>query len=1725
MAGVIKYDKKSSLGPVSVVRQSQGADILGSAISKSADHFSGLIFERAAKNAQRLGEKRARSITQSELYGIGPDGKRDPYSTIEGLFSGGGTIQRQAFEATARQRFSDSIESDMQNKSAEISFEVDGKPDSTERFEALFSDYIASVTNTVGDEFKGFTTDTGSAYLASRRVSLFQAQEGRRKAGIEKAAAERHANLIGIARQNGQANGMKDVPLTNSVQQHGVETEVLKVNTVTNDVSDSELTIQAASSGNKKGREIAVHQMTGAFEHVINKFADSLSGVTATHEIRMAIYNGDASNLTASEKDAYDEIIDHMPNITYAERLFIYNELSTTMQQKEKSFRLRESRTVASNAALEKLRKAEQQTVDVTIDGLIKKNDLLYNDNVFENVTDVNETITDLTSLRSEINELQLKVGVNEAGATQAQQAQLMQVVYSIENQALISLIEHGLSNLDIRQNEKANPALLASISKALQTDNVDSLIKFGIIKHTGSGGFSEGQKKSIKDLFKRADFGTSLNDWFENEQKFMENKAARLEKDKTTWLIKNQTALLSSLEAAVGTSTVFNTTPSGMGGEYIQVSNVELKTMEIKDLLSKYGPLEIGDSLQGKLRAASNVGQFNNLLSQMSLDDATLLEVKKIFAGEFSSEILGDAQVEGTIANQILSAGEVLTSEKRNAVITSYYSVNKGKADFLAESQKDNVTLFKALIEAPVSAILESLPLNQLDDVASELRFAFLQGEYPEPTRAIAVGYNGTEITQYGIDYKFRKKLFAQFSDGVDTFGLEDKAKFQAFIKKEIGTRKIKSFVSTEIEDQEQLNDLAYYIEFGEVPSGVISDPKKFKEDAIFFRSLLSEYGASGDLAKIFLEQLVPAKTDRFNDERIAKNEFAILNQVLNPNVKNMQTSAQTSKTLNEHFFGGKFNPNIYNNAERILNTEGPSSNNPNGTKRYQYLNHVISNRDGVMPIEAINYFKKTLSDSNLSQANGVSSIGNLVSLWRQVATYTDETGVIQPNVFSGDDNIADIAPMLNVLAELESTGIDDSALLKVVDAYRELNSNTDDRQSFIDARNLDVKVGNQTFDVYVQTLFNAETNDGWNLNASLHSLVRKYANGLYLAKKSTASTFDAVEYKDQLIQFFNSRLKESQLTINTQSIGQNRFSMPFESVFGNKVAQDAAVQWLQTEFAGVSGNKDLNRYEGLYNITDGLDPIASSKFFQANPYGNHSKSKSASERFEGGNWGLDGKTDAVKKLGYLYLEVSPNSTEGNGSVTLVVVNNNGQPSYPKYPPNHPTKAGQNISLNTNDPNFQSLVNEFSSAREDFLQLEEKQVIEAQINETIQTKLLSDKATAEYVAAIERVPFGVNAADKSHRDVKSLLIEMNKLESGDISMTDFQARKTEILGSDLSSYSQTVLREANLKHASINEKKTTVYLDEVVRGVVDKVGHYADIKLEEVKAMIQDAAFIGDKEAAYERVEERVQDANDEVLNMQDTLATLATLDKNDPAFIKFLEDDPKLKAEWEKQNQTVQVGPAVMGDLSNFNSNFNAAAMPSANSGISYELPRYPHVDNTTVAGSKKIMDKVDHFKQMEMKGTTDTFIVATRDNMIAALGADIFIDKRAGIEAIAAEQARMFTKQANVAAKLAKQKQISLRKVLNKRDQDALRLEIDTKNAAQALSFKEKSQKALSGKALKLMSVLVGSGKIYGTDFVQFKSTAKPFYTSIWGNFYSEEEIPDYFFVELEKLMKDE
>ena len=141
------------------------------------------------------------------------------------------------------------------------------------------------------------------------------------------------------------------------------------------------------------------------------------------------------------------------------------------------------------------------------------------------------------------------------------------------------------------------------------------------------------------------------------------------------------------------------------------------------------------------------------------------------------------------------------------------------------------------------------------------------------------------------------------------------------------------------------------------------------------------------------------------------------------------------------------------------------------------------------------------------------------------------------------------------------------------------------------------------------------------------------------------------------------------------------------------------------------------------------------------------------------------------------------------------------------------------------------------------------------------------------------------------------------------------------------------------------------------------------------------------------------------------------------------------------------------------------------------------------------------------------------------LSATQNDVLKVNKADLRSVAVAQAKALERQATVTKKLEAQNNSSLRAVLTKKDQDALKLKIDTERAQQALTFKTNRQKAMSKKALEFIAKQVKGGEVSGVDFAEFKANAKPFYTAIWGSaFFTEDDIPDYFFVELEKLMKD-
>ena len=1739
MAGVIKYDKKNSLGPVGVVRQSQGSDILGSAISKSADQFSGLLFERAAQNAKRIGRRNAASITQSELYGIGPDGKRDPYSSIEGLFSGGGTIQRQAFEATARQRFSDSIETDMQNKSAEISVEVDGKPDSTERFETMFSDYIASVTNTVGDEFKGFTTDTGSAYLASRRVSLLQAQEARRKAAIKKAAADRQARLLDIARQSGRDHGMTDVAAGKAVTTEAAKTKILEEVTVSTGANSEATIIGAAASGTKAGRAVTISRITGAFEKTIMNSANTIYGAGRSSEIRMAILYGNTDILTAKDLITYNRIMGHISNITTSERESIYSELGTLIGNKKE--------IIANKNAIElKNSQFANKAINLTFDQMKLNNNRDLNDGTFTESTDFLVDLDDVNKRRRAIENLQISTELGEAGISPVDQAAALSDIYAAENQVITAAIQNGLADLDLRADAdpNVNMALLNKVQAALNSDDVDKLVELGIIKFNIEDPVElENATNDVKGLFRRANVDKSINSWFTSQEDFLKNQQELIQKNKRNWLASNQGEIFAKLEAAVGT-TLVPTEQEAQGGmfDYVETTNISLKLRDINLAIDRYGPKELDESFQKNLAASVHAGEFNNLLSQLNLTDATITEINGLFTNKPVSETFGDSTIVGTTANAIVHFGSKLKEDKKSAIITNYYQAFKGEKNALVEMQKSNLALFDFQTKGQVVAMLRDARLSDVSALAGELAQAFDTGKYPDPKKAVDIDPMSPAVSEYGVGYNYRKKLFERYSNGPQTFSIDQKIAFTKVLRKEVGTRMLQDF-SLSIGSLEELEAIKNYVTFNSFSiedgneNGQVS--RKVSLAAIKLKSVLQTYSDGDDLSTLFQEKIYQDRKEQLTD-KAEQVRLAIINtQVLDPRVPNGQSAEETGKVMMQHFYpNGNMPVDIFKNAARILATEGPIDGKP-ATAEWNYLNAVVSNRDGVIPKIVTDYFINALNQTTLNQVNGVSVIDNVTNFWRSLSTYTDQDGVDQPNVFGGDTAMVKLIPMLNVLSRLEGLQVSDDEIFTTLTAYRKLNGESMTTvANYKENRDINIGIGATDFNSYIGNLLGSD----FDTNPQVHDIVTAYANGLYQASLSSGDV-DKSKFESQLTEFFESRFKEDNMIINTESSLRTMHDISTIDLFGDQTRVDAMVQFLHREFAGSVGGGDIDKYEGLQNVVIGAGDIPSSTFFAANPFLRREKSASSAKRFEGGRLTLGGD-NMIREKGYLYLETSKNSTKGRGTASLVLVDVGGNISYPRYPAGH-AKQGQRISVSTRDPEFNSFAETFTEKRNAFYAVVEEMNNEDKNGQTLQKgyDLSEDNRKAE--EALKNISNIVRSVEETDIDVQKLRAAIFSLNNGEISKTEYKQREAVIIGSSETVYGLSVIEKANETVEKTNNDMSQVLIGSLIAGLIEDVGEYGGIKLDEAIAIISKAPFVSNKEEMIALLEARAEEPmfvasegqyfprtnlpidggllkaaksssqGSELL--ADTLTSMETMSEQDRA--NFL-TDPDIAKAWAEHSKDLELRPAAPAIQSTYGGQNPAG--PSE-TGPNY---KYPYQD-LNIAGAKPVNDMAT-FQQILDGNRVQTFIAQTVDNMAATLSdgnSDVLRVDKAALRSVAVDQINALKRQATVNKRLESQNRTSLRAVLNRKDQDALQLKLDTERAEQALTFKTNRQKAVNTKALEFIAKQVKGGKISGIDFAEFKANAKPYYTAIWGTaFYTEDDIPDYFFVELEKLMKD-
>jgi len=67
----VRSQRRFSVGPIGVARQSRASDITAEAIVNGANQFSGIMFDRAASLAEKRGVESAQQVSQEDYIKLG----------------------------------------------------------------------------------------------------------------------------------------------------------------------------------------------------------------------------------------------------------------------------------------------------------------------------------------------------------------------------------------------------------------------------------------------------------------------------------------------------------------------------------------------------------------------------------------------------------------------------------------------------------------------------------------------------------------------------------------------------------------------------------------------------------------------------------------------------------------------------------------------------------------------------------------------------------------------------------------------------------------------------------------------------------------------------------------------------------------------------------------------------------------------------------------------------------------------------------------------------------------------------------------------------------------------------------------------------------------------------------------------------------------------------------------------------------------------------------------------------------------------------------------------------------------------------------------------------------------------------------------------------------------------------------------------------------------------
>jgi len=164
------------------------------AAQQGFQQISSRFFQWAEQDAREGAQELAASMPRNEIVGIDPEtGEPLAFSNLSGL----GRVASSAYRRVITARYQQSIEEDMRNRGAILAEQHRNDP---QGFTEVFGNYIDSMAQHAGGQWRGFVENAGASYLARTQTAMTIQQMRASRASL--AAATRRASEEATASLN-----------------------------------------------------------------------------------------------------------------------------------------------------------------------------------------------------------------------------------------------------------------------------------------------------------------------------------------------------------------------------------------------------------------------------------------------------------------------------------------------------------------------------------------------------------------------------------------------------------------------------------------------------------------------------------------------------------------------------------------------------------------------------------------------------------------------------------------------------------------------------------------------------------------------------------------------------------------------------------------------------------------------------------------------------------------------------------------------------------------------------------------------------------------------------------------------------------------------------------------------------------------------------------------------------------------------------------------------------------------------------------------------------------------------------------------------------------------------------------------------------------------------------------------------------------------------------------